>query len=478
MKVLLITAALVAGTAVGTPPTAGASGLGDRLFPGLGNGGYDARSYDVSYDYRPGVSTMASSVVMQAKATEALSSFSLDSLVSRIGSVSVDDRPASFRTEGEKLFVTPTSAIQDGGSFTVRVSYTSDRNLDPPSPALHLPPGADTSFLKAWINTPDGFAFMGQPDRAHLFFPANDHPRDKARFTFRVTTPADLTAVSNGTLVSRVSSGGRTTYVWRTASAIPTDITQVAVGKFREIDQTGPHGLPVQSFLPAALSGDDLVRQTPAQISWLEQTLGLPFPFERYGVLGLDSMYDGVALETATMSTFPAIGFTQPAEEVTPVMVHELTHQYFGDAVSVGSWDDMWLSEGHATYYQMAFSAQLRHITFADNMKSLYAVDADQRATWGPPAHLHNAGATLVGSDAVGALSLFALHELVGPDTFSRIERAFYTQFHGHSARTSDYISVANRVSGRDLTSFLTSWLYGATTPPMPGHPDWKPGQP
>jgi aminopeptidase N len=202
--------------------------------------------------------------------------------------------------------------------------------------------------------------------------------------------------------------------------------------------------------------------------------LGLPFPFERYGVLGLDSQYDGVALETATMSTFPAIGFVQPADQVTPVMVHEMTHQYFGDAVSVGSWDDMWLSEGHAMYYQMAFSAEQRHIAFADNMKSLYAQDANQRATWGPPAHMANAAATLVGSDAVGALSLFALHELVGDQTFQRIERTFYTQFHGRSARTQDYIDVANRVSGRDLTQFLTTWLYGTATPPMPGHPDWK----
>jgi aminopeptidase N len=268
MRVLLIAATVmvgVAGTAAAAAPpttgtpTAGASNLGDRLFPDLGNGGYDAQSYDVSYDYRPGVTTMDSSVVMRARATQALSSFSLDSLVSKIGSVTVDGRPAAFRTAGEKLFVTPASPVRDHAQFDVRVDYTSDRSLDPPSPALHLPPGADTSFIKAWITTPDGFAFMGQPDRAHLFFPANDYPSDKARFTFRVSTPSDLTAVSNGSLVSTVRSGDRTTYVWRTASDIPTDITQVAVGEFREIDQTGPHGLPVRSFLPATAGGDDIV---------------------------------------------------------------------------------------------------------------------------------------------------------------------------------------------------------------------------
>jgi len=260
-----------AGVAVAAPPTAGALSLGDRLFPALGNGGYDAQSYDVSYDYRLGVSTMASSVVMTARATQALSSFGLDSTVAKVGSVTVDGRPAAFRTQGEKLIVTPAAAVRDHALFDVRIDYTSDRNLDPQSPAEPLPPGLP-QFTKAWISTPDGFAFMGQPDRAHLFFPSNDYPSDKARFTFRVTTPSDLTAVSNGSLVSTVRAGDRTTYVWRTASDIPTDITQVAVGRFREIDQTGPHGLPVRSFLPASAAGDDLVRQTPSQIAWLEKT--------------------------------------------------------------------------------------------------------------------------------------------------------------------------------------------------------------
>lgn len=460
-----------AGVAAAAPPTVGALSLGDRLFPDLGNGGYDAQSYDVSYDYRPGVSTMASSVVMTARATQALSSFGLDSMVARIQSVTVDGRPAAFRTQGEKLVVTPASAVRDHALFDVRIEYTSDRNLDPQSPAEPLPPGLP-QFMKAWITTSDGFAFMGQPDRAHLFFPANDYPSDKARFTFRVTTPSDVTAVANGMLVSTVRAGDRTTYVWRTATDIPTDITQVAVGKFREIDQTGPHGLPIHSFLPAAMSGgDDIVRQTPAQIAWLEKTLGLPFPFERYGVLGIDSMYDGVALETATMSTFPAVAFSRPLAQVAPVMVHEMTHQYFGDNVSVGSWDDMWLSEGHATYYQMLFAGG-----FDDAMKDMYSLDNQLRGDWGPPARMGSAAATLLGSDGTAALSLYALHQLVGAATFQRIEKTFYTEFHGRSARTQDYIAVANRVSGRDLTPFLTSWLYGTTTPPMPGHPDWKPG--
>ena len=58
-----------------------------------------------------------------------------------------------------------------------------------------------------------------------------------------------------------------------------------------------------------------------------------------------------MALETAGLSTF-GLGLSLPPKDEAVTLVHELTHQYFGDAVSVQSWDDMWLSEGHARYYE------------------------------------------------------------------------------------------------------------------------------
>ncbi|WP_020419278.1 M1 family metallopeptidase [Amycolatopsis sp. ATCC 39116] len=495
---VLVGAALSPVTADAATGTPGATSAGERLIPTLGNGGYDATGYDVSFDYDPAVTTMRSSVVMTARATQNLSSFSLDSVGQRIESVTVNGVPATFTVDPahEKLLVTPAKTLREGRTFEVRVGYTADRAQKPVPPYYDWP--ADVPFTwESWAGTDSGFALMGQPDRAHLFFPCNDIPRDKARFTFRVTVPRDRQVAANGTLRSLTTHDDRSSYVYGTATDIPTNVVQVAVGKFTTVEQTGPHGLPIVSHVPSTMGGfrvppqateqygitdanvlpriTEAARRTPEQVRWLEDTLGLPFPFEKYGVLGVVGPYDGVALETATLSTFSAPALALPPELQSETMVHELAHQYFGDAVSPASWDDMWLNEGHAMYYQNVFGASQGYRNLADTMRELYQQDQSIRDQSGPPARLTSPGGILLDTDLPGALTLFALHETVGQQTFERIERAFYLEHRGGSATTADYIATANRVSGQDLTPLLTEWLYGAKTPAMPGHPDWRP---
>jgi aminopeptidase N len=251
-------------------------------------------------------------------------------------------------------------------------------------------------------------------------------------------------------------------------------VVQVAVGHFTEIDQTGPHGLPVRSFVAknAPAGAADGARRTPGQIAWLERQLGRPFPYSTYGVLGVDTFYGGgLGLETATLSTFAAQSLPLPA--APGGQVHELVHQYFGDTVPVRSWDDMWLSEGHATYFQWIYGAQTGRRSLDQIMKEHYAINQDQLDTWGAVAHQQTAAGLISGTDNGGALTLFALRNIVGDATFHRIEQTFYDEFRGRPASTQDYIDVANRVSGQNLDGFFHDWLYTTTTPPMPGHTDW-----
>lgn len=453
----------------------------ERLFPDLGNGGYDAQRYDVHFDYHSGSSRMPADAVMHARATQDLSRFSLDSAAQDVKKITVNGGPARFRTdaEKEKLHVTPEKPIRKGSAFRVDVHYTADRSKDPVSPAYHLPKGTKWP-VKSWVNTKDGFAFMGQPDRAHLFFPSNDVPSDKARVTFDVTVPRGKKAVANGNLVRhRRLAHSRDQFTYASRHRIPTDITQVSVGRYRPVDQQGPHGLPVRSWVPSAQYEETAAnaRRTAGQVAWLERKLGLRYPFERYGVLGVDNDYNGVALETATLSTFSSRALTMPPKKVTPVMVHELAHQWFGDAVSVRSWDDMWVSEGHATYYQMLYAASHGGGGVDSAMHKEYKRDAEQRASGGPAGRMKKAASLLFDSDAPGALMLYGLHHKVGDAAFKKIESTFFRTYQGRSASTQDYVDVANRVSGRDLAPYIKSWIYGKTTPPMPGHPDWKPGK-
>ncbi|MFL6074666.1 MAG: hypothetical protein ACJ73S_14825, partial [Mycobacteriales bacterium] len=72
-----------------------------------------------------------------------------------------------------------------------------------------------------------------------------------------------------------------------------------------------------------------------------------------------------------------------------------------------------------------------------------------------------------------GALVLYALYQTVGAKTFYDIEQAWLDRYHFGHASTQDWINLVSRVSHRDLHKFLSDWLYGTKTPPMPGHPDW-----
>ena len=107
-------------------------------------------------------------------------------------------------------------------------------------------------------------------------------------------------------------------------------------------------------------------------------------------------------------------------------------------------------------------------------MKAVYAHGDQWRAEDGPVA-TPTSEDTLFSFQVYhgGALVLYALRQVVGAATFQRIERTWLQTYEGKSASTDDFIALASRVSGRNLTGFLRQWVYATKTPPMPGHPDW-----
>jgi aminopeptidase N len=470
MIISSVAAGPATATTTGLVPKPGAQSAGERLYPGLGNGGYDVQSYTVAYDYQPGKSQMASSVDIVAKAVQSLSSFSLDAVAKQVGKITVNGLPAEYELNNsrEKLVITPKVPLLRGLPFHVRIAFVADRSLEPKAPDF-----PEQNHFDHWIDTPNGFSLMGQPDRSHLFFPMNDVPSDKARVTFRVTVPKDLQAAAGGTLQSKRTVGNRTTYVYSTRDPIPTDVAQLTVGRLTEIKGRGPHGLPLRSFVdtPKAKAAAKGVALVPEQLRWVEDKIGSPYPFETYGVLGADGV-GGYALESATLSMFNPDYLTDPGDEGV-VMVHELVHQYFGNAVSVRSWDDMWLSEGHASYYGGLYAAAKGHATVDEFIRRAYEFDLENRATYGPPGRPADTLDVLGGTNAGGAVMLDGLNRMVGEKTFRAIESTFFEKFRNRSATTQDYIDVANAVSGKDFTEYINSWIYGKTTPIPVGHPDW-----
>jgi len=470
---LLASAVSVCLLAASAPPAP--LGVGDRLFPYLGNPGYDVASYDLSFTY-PGTNSKPLQAVTRIDAwtTKELDRINLDFAHGTVESVEVDGEPATFARAGEDLVVTPQDPLQEGSWTRITVRHTSD-------------PAAPDDEDGGWVRTADGLAMANQADAAHLVFPCNDHPSDKAMFTIRVTAPNDYTVVAGGlpTGVDRV--GTSTTWTYRTLHPMATELAQVSIGRSSVLHREGPHGLPVRDVVPTedVKKLEPWLARTPQQIAWMESKVG-PYPFETYGLLMAEAT-TGFELETQTLSLFEKDLFTEPgypAWYVESIMVHELSHQWFGDSVSPRAWSDVWLNEGHATWYEALYAEEKAHRPMEARMKAAYGASDLWRAAGGPPAAPE---APAPGQKISifrpnvydgAALALYALRQEIGRRHFERLERAWVTTHRDGTATTADFERLASEISGRDLSGFFKAWLYGEKTPPMPGHPDWKPAPP
>ncbi|MDW6059493.1 M1 family metallopeptidase [Streptomyces sp. FXJ1.4098] len=450
------------------PPPPGPRGIGDRLFPYLGNPGYDVTAYDIAFRYHGNDRALDAVTTLDARATAPLRTFNLDFTHGTVRSVRVDGRPARFTGAGEDLVITPARPVRSGASFQVALEHTSD-------------PSGNSG---GWIRTHDGLAMANQADAAHRVFPCNDHPSDKARFTFSVTTPKYLTVVANGKSLGRSREGNNVTWRYRLAHPMATELAQISIGRSAVLHRTGPGGLPVRDVVPAADS-TRLAKwpaRTPGQLEWMEKQVG-PYPFETYGVL-IAKATTGFELETQTLSLFERGLFTTsglPSWYIESIMVHELAHQWFGDSVSPRRWSDLWLNEGHATWYEALYGDERGKMPLDKRMRLAYGRSDAWRASGGPPAAPlpsdpdHQIGIFRPIVYDGSALVLYALRQRIGRAAFERLERRWVHKYRDGVASTADFVRLASEVAGRDLTGFLRPWLYGRTTPKMPGHPDWRP---
>ncbi|GAB7106084.1 M1 family metallopeptidase [Streptomyces phaeofaciens JCM 4814] len=457
----------------GEPGTPGTETLGDPVYPNLGNTGYRVHEYHLDFAYDATTRLVDATATLKLRTTQALTRFSLDCLGLDIRTVRTNGHEAVFEQVEEKLRITPGRPLPKGAAATVRVEYSADpRRIPQP--------------LTGWVVTLDGFAVAGQPNLAHTVFPCNDHPQDKADFTFRVTAPAGLKGVASGRLVCTENlADGRTATTYRSASPMATELVQISVGDYVIKERQGPHGLPLRDVVPTARAEalEPALALTPGHVEWLEARLGA-YPFEMYGILPCNSddplAFDFTGLETQTLTIYKPNYLLQAEPKIGSHMMHELVHTYFGNLVSPATWADLWLNEGHADYYGLLYRYErgwadgLGLLSLEARMKATYALGDQWRKDSGPVAAPPSAARLFDGQRYLGGvLVLFALRELVGEDVFHAIERAFLDRYRNSVATTQNYIDVASEVSGQDLSGFLRDWLYGTVTPRMPNHPDW-----
>ncbi len=436
----------------------GARALGDRLYPLLGNGGYDARHYDLDLVSDPAGTSLAGTTTMTAVATQDLSELSLDLQGYTVSAVTVDGRGASFTREANKLVVTPPAGIRRDTAFAVAVTYAGA-----PEPVQD----PDGSF-EGWMPTEDGAFVVGEPQGSMGWFPNNNHPSDKATYDIRVRVPAGKTVLGNGVLVSSSTFGGQTDWHWREDSPMATYLATATLGDFNVTQRAGTGGLPIYTGIDAAyaptdrLSTEAVFDRLPDVIDYFSSIYG-PYPFDAAGGIA-DTSDAGYALESQTKPNY-----SSPPDDAT--QAHEIAHQWFGDSVTPTSWSDLWLNEGFATFSEWLWDERENGAedTTAELFDSYYATPASD-AFWAMPPGRPPTAAELFNYESVylrGAMTLEGLRQIVGEPVFLDILRTWASERRHGSAATADFVALAERVSGVELSAYFDDWIYKAGKPTL-----------
>ncbi|WNE99784.1 M1 family metallopeptidase [Streptomyces luomodiensis] len=441
---------LLAIPASAADATPGAPGIGDSYYPSYGNGGYDVSHYDLRLKYQPTTDRLEGTATIVADAKQDLSRFNLDFALD-VSEVLVGGKKAAFEATGDhELEVTPTAPLTSGSPFTLVVRYSG------------TPSKVVASGFTSWLRTPDGGIAANEPESAWWWFPSNDHPLDKATYDVSVAVPDGTQAISNGTLRSTSSKLGWTRYNWRSSKPQATYLATLAVGKFDITTDTTAGGLPVINAYSKDL-GDNAgaarasVERTAEIVDW-ESTVFGPYPFDALGgyVPNVPTSY---ALETQTRPFYSPKGFAKGAN--TSLVVHELAHQWFGDSVSLKDWRDIWINEGFASYAQWLWSEKEGEGTAQELADYTYASYPADDPFW--QVEPGDPGAENQFHDAVydrGALALQALRNHIGDQDFFAILKGWTAEHRYGNASVKDFVTYAEKVSGKPLASLFDTWLF------------------
>ncbi|HET6300768.1 M1 family metallopeptidase [Microbacterium sp.] len=455
--------ALVGSTAASAAPGrpgeprygAGAEGAGDPYFPASGNGGIDVLHYDLDLDYTPPAAApaplegqLSGVATIELTATQDLDQFNLDLRGLTATSVVVGKKSMSFTQSDGELVITPRPKLKAGESTTVTIAYggTTTRPTD------------IEGALYGWVTTRDGAMVVSEPDGASTWYPVNDHPTDKATYSFEITVPEGKTAVANGLLVGSETADGKTTWTWDAPDPMASYLATATVGNFRLEQYTSASGVPIIDAIDITRSAGQVasLALTSDMISFFEERYG-DYPFVSYGAI-VDNDSVGYALETQTRSFF-----SSTAGEST--VAHELAHQWMGDHVSPARWADIWLNEGWATYSSWIWLEERGSSTAQARFQTVMN-RAPGHATWNTvvadPGPLGIFGTPVYDR---GAATLHALRVKIGDDAFFDLAKEWVARFGGGTATTADFIALAEEISGQDLADFFDVWVY---QPPKP----------
>jgi aminopeptidase N len=371
-----------------------------------------------------------------------------------IAGVSEAGRPLAHRHEGDRLSVRlePAGRAGEERSLTVRYSGVPATGLL----IANNKHGERTFFSDNW------------PVKARHWLPTIDHPYDKATSEMIVTAPAHYQVVSNGLLVEETDLGdGRRLSHWRQSVPIATWLNVVGVARFAVDHRPAWRGIPIDTWVYRQDRDNGFAvfaDPTVAVLAFLSDRVG-PYSYERLGNVQANGVSGG--MESATSIFYGPDSVDDPRSvRWRNVIIHEIAHQWFGNAVTESDWDDVWLSEGFATYFTQLFvehaygrdEAEAERRKSRDAIREFYGKNPDYRVVHDNLADMSQVLSS-PGTYQKGAWTLHMLRGIVGDAAFWTGIRDYYRRYQNANASSADFRRAMEAASGQELAWFFDQWL-------------------
>ena len=314
---------------------------------------------------------------------------------------------------------------------------------------------------------------LSEPYGAQEWFPTKQSLNDKIeKVDLMINTPSQYNVASNGKLFSEtVLPGNRKLTFWQTNYPIPAYLIALGITNYTKFNNTvGNPPFPFVNYLyPSTTSNSTImsnIEWTKTVMNTFEQYFG-PYPYrnEKYGHMQFGW---GGGMEHATMSSMGSWG--------RGIIAHELAHQWFGDKVTCGAWNDIWLNEGFATFGEHLANEKLL-MTNSQFMSYLssemnYITSSAGGSVYVSDTNLGNTGAIFSGrlSYSKGGYVVRMIKWILGDDAFYSALKDYHARpqlAYGY-AKTEDLKNSLLESTGKDFTEFFNDWIYGQ------GHPTYQ----
>ena len=427
----------------------------------------DVRHYRLQIKLMPDVPALSGTVTISAETTAEVAAISIDAAGNlTIDAVRFDGSPREFKRKNSRIDLSFAPALASHTSFAIAVDYHGV-----PVTSNILGGGMLVATHPA-----GGFPVMAnlsEPYAAPTWWPCIDDPTDKATAEIEATAPQGYLVASNGVLDRTQTNADQTaTFFWRESFPIATYLISVAATNYSRFEDTytamdGVTQMPLVYYVyPEHLSlAQQKFAVTRRAIEIFASLFGeYPFLTEKYGMA--EFPWSG-AMEHQTMTSMGSSIIGSPTNDGVLVITHELAHHWWGDLVTMKTWDDIWLNEGFATYSEVLFLERNSNIDPGEMMSRTFD-DGKLGGILGGTVTAENPGNPFDDTGAIyskGAWVLHMLRHILGDQAFFDALKDYRQRYAFGNASTRDLQQVFEEHYGSTLDWFFQQWIYATSRP-------------